>query len=301
MTIEQSFSKIYQALSANTIEAKCALTNELWEMKKELNFDSDSIKSIESDLQKEREILPLPKPTFSYFCEIVPPFKVPHSRELKSDLDFAQTLHALAHIEFCAIDLALDCAYRFCGQKREFYLDWLEVAAQEVAHFRALENALKAVGSYYGAFSVHSTLNDSLQKCQILLHRIALVPRGMEAVGLDANPHLAAKVAKSSHKIAPQMLNALEIILHEEISHVSKGSKWFFAICEAQKVPQNSRAALYFDILRKYNFSFPKANKQLNLNARKLAGFSEQELEILQNGSAQKRDYLGEFASKNPK
>ena len=110
-------------------------------------------------------------------------------------------MHSIAHIEFSAIDLALDCAYRFRNLPLEYYQNWVEVAFQEVHHFLALEKLLNLLGFRYGDFGVHTLLFDSMKNCNVLLDRIALIPRGMEAVGLDVNPFLCAKVQASNPTI----------------------------------------------------------------------------------------------------
>ncbi|CAM2772753.1 DUF455 domain-containing protein [Helicobacter burdigaliensis] len=201
-------------------------------------------------------------------------------------------MHSVAHIEFCAIDLALDCAYRFRNMPKSYYFDWIEVAKEEVEHFSHLNELLGFVGFKYGDFLVHDLLFSSMQKANLLLDRIALVPRGMEAVGLDVNPFLCAKVAQSSHKIKAPLLEVLKIIYNEEISHVSKGNKWFHYICEEAKIPPKKRATTYIEILKKHCFSFPKANSSLNTEARLKAGFSKEELELLSDST---------FTSSNPK
>lgn len=201
-------------------------------------------------------------------------------------------MHSVAHIEFCAIDLALDCAYRFRNMPKTYYFDWIEVAKEEVEHFNRLNELLNQVGFKYGDFLVHDLLFSSMQKADLLLDRIALVPRGMEAVGLDVNPFLCTKVSQSSHKIKTPLLEVLQIIYNEEISHVSKGDKWFHYICEEQKIPLQKRATTYIEILKKHCFSFPKANSSMNVEARLKAGFSKEELELLSDVA---------FASSNPK
>lgn len=201
-------------------------------------------------------------------------------------------MHSIAHIEFSAIDLALDCAYRFRNLPLEYYQNWVEVAFQEVHHFLALEKLLNLLGFQYGDFGVHTLLFDSMKTCNILLDRIALIPRGMEAVGLDVNPFLCAKVQASNHTIKMELLEVLSVILQEEISHVSKGNFWFHYLCDKQNIPHTNRAKTYLEILKKYHFSFPKANSSLNTQARIQAGFTKEELEMLKDTA---------FLSKNPK
>lgn len=274
------FDNIFLALNAKTAQEKCTLVQEIWENFTDFNFDDNSA------------ILPLEVPTFANFCQIVPPKKVPQGKYLKTDLNVAHLLHSVAHIEFSAIDLALDCAYRFRNLPNQYYKDWLEVASEEVKHFLALENLLHALGFKYGDFDVHTLLFDTMKNCNILLDRIALIPRGMEAIGLDVNPFLCAKVKNSTHKSKNEILEVLKMILHDEINHVKKGNIWFNTICDTKKIPQNKRSSTYINILKRYHFSFPKANSEFNTQARLQAGFTQEELVLLQNAT---------FTSKNPK
>ncbi|MCL9820582.1 ferritin-like domain-containing protein [Helicobacter sp. 14348-15] len=274
------FNALKNALDAKSAEEKCTLTEEIFYNFKHIKINHNA------------EILPLMAPTFSYFCQIVPPKKVPQGKYLKNDLNVAHLLHSIAHIEFSAIDLALDCAYRFRNLPLEYYQAWVEVAFQEVHHFLKLNQLLQSIGFRYGDFGVHTLLFDSMKNCDILLDRIALVPRGMEAVGLDVNPFLCAKVQASNHPIKEDFLKVLEIIYQEEISHVSKGNIWFHYLCDKQSIPKQKRAEVYLEILKKHHFSFPKANTAFNTQARIEAGFTQEELTML-------RDSI--FLSKNPK
>ncbi len=271
---------IFQAICAKTAQEKCSLTQQIWR-----NFASFA-------LEDETEILSLGDPTFSYFCKIVPPKNVPQGKFLKTDLSLAHLLHTLAHIEFSAIDLALDCAYRFKNLPKNYYYDWIEVANEEVKHFLALNALLESLGFHYGDFGVHSLLFDAMRNCNVLLDRIALIPRGMEAVGLDVNPYLYAKVSNTKHSLKNDFLETLTMILNDEISHVSKGNIWFHYVCQQEKIPLQERTKIYFEILQKYHFSFPKANAHLNTTARLQAGFSQEELTMLQSKV---------FTSTNPK
>ncbi|WP_297601041.1 ferritin-like domain-containing protein [Helicobacter sp. UBA3407] len=280
MESHELFSTLFNALNAKNAQEKCMLTQEIWQ-----NFPN-------FHLEHQQAILSLGIPTFAHFCQIIPPYKVPQGKYLKTDLNVAHLLHSLAHIEFSAIDLALDCAYCFRNLPLTFYRDWVEVANEEVKHFLALNALLETLGFRYGDFGVHTLLFDSMKNCNVLLDRIALIPRGMEAVGLDVNPFLCAKVQSSNHTIKKELLGALEMILQDEISHVFKGNVWFHFACEQERIAPQQRALKYFEILKNYHFSFPKANAQFNINARLQAGFSAEEIKMLENEI---------FLSQNPK
>ncbi|MDE5602440.1 MAG: ferritin-like domain-containing protein [Helicobacter sp.] len=262
------FTLLYQALQATTAEEKCVLVQDIYTHFHSLKFTNEPI-------------LLLEKPTFANFCPILPKHKVPQGKILKTDLNFAHLLHSLAHIEFSAIDLALDCAYRFRNLPLQYYFDWIEVANEEVRHFLALHHLLNLLGYQYGDFGVHTTLFDCMQSCDILIDRIAIIPRGMEAIGLDVNPFLCAKVSASKHTIKEELLEVLNTILKEEISHVSKGDIWFHYCCNLEKIPPKEHSKTYFEILQKHHFSFPKANSLLNTKARLKAGFTQEEIDYL--------------------
>ena len=225
--------------------------------------------------------MPLLKPTFANFCQVVSPKEVPQGKILKQDIHLAYLLHSIVHIEFSAIDLALDSAYRFINMPKQYYYDWIEVAKEEVTHYEKLHGLLETLGFKYGDFKVHDTLFQALKICTNHLDRIALVPRGMEAVGLDVNPFLTTKIQKSKHKLQNEILDVLYLIFNEEISHVSNGSVWFNYLCDINHIQIKERPTKYIEILSKYNFKLPKANTHLNKEARIKAGFSAEEIDKL--------------------
>ncbi|MEJ2415010.1 MAG: ferritin-like domain-containing protein, partial [Sulfurimonas sp.] len=156
--------------------------------------------------------------------------------------------------------------------------DWLEVANDEVRHFEMLETLLKDLGSGYGEIEVHNSLFEASYKTQTLIERMAVVPRYLEANGLDATPMILEKFKNyPKDEVLAKIKDALEIILQEEIEHVKKGDVWFSYACELeQKDP-----AIYFDIIQKY---YPRGflrPNDLNIEARKEAGFSCNELKIM--------------------
>ena len=280
MESQEFFTAVFSAICAKSAQEKCHKVQEIWNRFDTLTFAHDSA------------ILPLGIPTFAHFCKILPPKNVPQGKYLKNDLNMAHLLHSVAHIEFSAIDLALDCAYRFRHLPKSYYFDWIEVANEEVKHFLLLDDLLHKIGFQYGDFGVHTLLFDGMKHCDILLGRIALIPRGMEAVGLDVNPFLCAKVRSCNHAIKDELLDSLNIILHDEIHHVSKGNFWFHYICDKEQIEKEDRAKTYIEILKRHNFTFPKANSKLNTEMRLQAGFSMQELQMLENIA---------FSSRNPK
>ena len=218
------------------------------------------------------------EPSYSELCPIVPPQKVPKRSNLTSQEGQINLLHAIAHIEYSAIDLALDAAYRFRSLPKEYYDDWLEVADDEIRHFIMLEELLQELGANYGDVEVHNALFEASQKTQTLLERMAVVPRYLEANGLDATPMILEKLQKlPQSEMLCKIQERLKIILHEEIDHVKKGDVWFHYACELEKRSPD----IYFEIIDKYYPQGFLRPKNLNTQARKEAGFSCSELNFM--------------------
>jgi len=216
-------------------------------------------------------------PSFHEVCEIVPATTLPKRGSLSTKKGKAYLVHSVLHIEYSAIDLALDHAYRFPGMPKAYYDDWLEVAEDEVRHFLMLEEILRQLGYHYGSFPVHSFLFDVSQKSLDLLTRMAVVPRYLEASGLDSSPLVIQKLQRIDDEESQKIIAALEVILEEEVDHVRKGDRWFGWACEKEGVsPEN-----YFDIVEKI---LPGAKKQkafVNVASRKRAGFSCDEIRVI--------------------
>jgi uncharacterized ferritin-like protein (DUF455 family) len=139
-------------------------------------------------------------------------------------------IHALAHIEFSAIDLALDMAGRFgAGQPRAFVDDWLSVAADEAMHFALLDRRLGALGSSYGALPAHDGLWEAAEKTRHdPLARLAVVPLVLEARGLDVSPATIARLSASGDSLSARIVQR---IYEDEIKHVATGFRWFSTLC----------------------------------------------------------------------
>lgn len=216
-------------------------------------------------------------PSYTPFCTIVSPFSVQKRTNLARDEGKAVFLHAIAHIEYSAIDLALDAAYRFRGLPPEFYHDWIEVADDEVRHFRMLEALLAKVGHKYGDFPVHNSLFEASCKSLTLLSRMAAVPRYLEAGGLDANPKMMQRLERVGDTLSKEIITALDVILHEEIDHVKKGDRWFKYAC----TQEGRDESVYFDLIEAVLPGSSKEKAFLNAPARMEAGFSCSELKRL--------------------
>jgi uncharacterized ferritin-like protein (DUF455 family) len=204
---------------------------------------------------------------------LVPPREVKH-RSMATVEGRAAMIHALAHIEFNAINLALDAIWRFAGMPRDYYADWLRVAKEEAYHFSLLARHLRSLGFAYGDFAAHNSLWELTEKTSHdILARMALVPRLMEARGLDASPRTRAKLAQAGDEQAAAII---DIILRDEIGHVAIGNRWYGWLCQARGLePLATFAALVVQ------HKAPQLRGPFNLEARRAAGFSEAELQVL--------------------
>ncbi|WP_373070206.1 ferritin-like domain-containing protein [Sulfurimonas sp.] len=215
------------------------------------------------------------EPSYEGVCKIVPPQVVPKRTNLTTKDGQINLLHAIAHIEYSAIDLALDAAYRFINLPKEYYDDWLEVAEDEIRHFKMLESLLERLGAKYGDIEVHNSLFEASQKTQTLIERMAVVPRYLEANGLDATPLILKKIDNlQKDEILDELVKSLNVILEEEVSHVQKGDRWFEYACKQNKEDKS----VYFEIIDKYYPQGFDRARHINKDARLEAGFSCSEL-----------------------
>jgi len=205
--------------------------------------------------------------------ELVAPALV-KSRSMRTPQGRAALIHALAHIEFNAINLALDVIWRFPDMPPAFYADWLQVAAEEAYHFSMLQAHLELLGYHYGDFPAHNSLWEMAHKTKDdILARIALVPRTMEARGLDAAPPVRNKLAQAGDIAAAAIL---DIILRDEIGHVAIGNRWYAWLCAQRQldpIATFARLALQFEA--------PVMRGPFNMQARRAAGFSDEELALM--------------------
>jgi uncharacterized ferritin-like protein (DUF455 family) len=198
----------------------------------------------------------------------------------------AALIHAICHIEFNAINLALDAVWRFDGMPEAFYTDWLRVAAEEAYHFTLLRDHLRTLPHPghdtpwdYGDFEAHDGLWAMCDKtAHDITGRMALVPRTLEARGLDATPLIQAKLRKVGTPDALEAIAILDIILRDEVGHVAIGNHWYGWLCAQQGLDP---IATYRKLARHY--SAPRLKPPFNDAARKAAGFSQTELDYLLN------------------
>ena len=206
---------------------------------------------------------------------LVPPRNVPR-RTVATPTGQAALLHALAHIEFNAINLAWDAVYRFRDLPTAFYDDWVKVADEEALHFELLHEQLQQLDYNYGDFPAHNGLWEmAVKTAHDVLVRMALVPRLLEARGLDATPLIIAKVQAQGLE---RVVEILQIILRDEIGHVAIGSHWFAHCCAEQAL--NPETTFQNLIAQHFTGSL---KTPFNVEARLAAGFSEQELKNLEN------------------
>ncbi len=187
----------------------------------------------------------------------------------------AALLHSVAHIEFNAINLALDAVWRFADMPRDYYRDWLRVAAEEAQHFSLLREHLRSsLGHDYGDFVAHDGLWSMAQKtADDITARMALVPRTLEARGLDATPPMQARLAAAGDHRAVEIL---DVILHDEVGHVAIGNHWYRWLCAREGLDPVAHYALLTN-----RHGAPRPRAPFNFDARQRAGFTAAELAAL--------------------
>lgn len=191
----------------------------------------------------------------------------------------AVLIHAIAHIEFNAINLALDAIWRFDDMPGQYYHDWLQVAAEEAKHFRLLRDHLRQHhGQDYGDHPAHQGLWTMCEKTAgDIVARMALVPRTLEARGLDATPQIQNKLRNTHAPDALAACDILDIILREEVGHVAIGNHWYRWLCEKNGLDPES---WYLELTKRYEA--PRLRPPFNEKARRAAGFTATEIAWLQ-------------------
>jgi uncharacterized ferritin-like protein (DUF455 family) len=205
---------------------------------------------------------------------LVPP-RALVKRSLGNPQGRAALLHAVAHIEFNAMNLAWDAIYRFRGMPPAYYRDWIRVAEEEAVHFRLLSAHLGSLDYRYGDFPAHNGLWEMAQETAYdVMARMALVPRVLEARGLDVTPAMIARLRSAGDLDAAAIL---ERILADEVGHVAAGSRWFRYCCERRRLEPG---ATFWSLLRQHLRGTIKG--PINREARRRAGFSDDELTLLE-------------------
>ena len=237
---------------------------------------ADAVECGEFHWDPQVAVKPITSPGRPARPQLVDPSSVAR-RRLGSEAGRAALIHAIAHIEFNAINLALDAAYRFRDMPRQYTEDWISVAQDEARHFLLLQTRLAELGLHYGDFPAHNGLWEMAEKtADSCLVRMALVPRVLEARGLDVTPGMIERLRGAGDK---QTISVLELILAEEVRHVAIGSYWFNYCCEREGKPPSET----FLALLKGRYA-GSVRGPFNLSARAEAGFTEQEMQALMAG-----------------
>ncbi len=262
------FAQLQAALLATNPDVKCQLTAELQQaaLTQDVVWDADApILDFARAGQPARPLLVDPK-------DVKP-------RKMGTQAGYAALLHAVAHIEFNAINLALDAAYRFRHIDVQFTLDWLRIAAEEAYHFGLMRERVRALGFDYGDFEAHNHLWDMAYKTAYdPLLRMALVPRVLEARGLDVTPAMRAKIEQRGDL---ETCAVLDIIYRDEVGHVQVGNHWYHVLCQQRGL---DALQLFQQLIQRYDLFLFRGH--LNVEARERAGFSSFELALLQDFQA---------------
>lgn len=264
LTHNAFFSQAAQCLAISDPHQKCQAVAELW----------DAISRDGLDLDVATPVTPIGDPGRPAKPELVAPSALKR-RKLGSEQGRATLIHAIAHIEFNAINLALDAAFRFRDMPHQYYLDWWSVAVDEARHFQLLSDRLQSLGYQYGDFPAHNGLWEMAQRtADDVMKRMALVPRVLEARGLDVTPGMIDRLSMVGDD---QTISILEIILEEEVRHVEIGSQWFRYCCELRGLEPEP---VFLELLKDY-FKGPLRGP-FNIPARMKAGFSEAEMRAIE-------------------
>ena len=227
-------------------------------------------------LQGIERILPIADTVFPAKPQLLMPRDMPR-RRLSSDAGKAAFFHALAHIEFVAIYLAWDIIYRFRGLPEQFYHDWLGIAAEEAEHFSLIRQHLNQFGVDYGDLPAHGGLwSHAEDTATDLLARLAIVPRCMEARGLDVTPGMMDKLRQVDEHTG---VGILQRIYQDEIGHVQCGSYWFKFLALQQGLQPEQK---YKELIHGYYQG--KLKGPFNREVRIIAGFSHNEIDWLEAG-----------------
>ncbi|OOF87556.1 hypothetical protein BKG93_01110 [Rodentibacter ratti] len=276
--------KVTEALQETDPNIKCTLVNQLYD---EI-LPTISLTKIDDfpQISVKQNIAGFPaKPI------LVAPKDVP-KRSFATQEGYAATLHAIAHIEFNAINLGLDAAWRFgrnaqeeLGEGLAFVKDWLRVAREESTHFSLINEHLKTLGYQYGDFEAHAGLWEMAQAtAHDIWERMALVPRVLEARGLDATPVLQEKIAQRKDFAA---VDILDIILRDEIGHVYIGNHWYHALSAKRGL---DAMKCFTELLHKYRIVIFKG--VINTDARIQAGFTQYELDWIYEVEQTLKSYI---------
>ncbi|WAK00735.1 ferritin-like domain-containing protein [Methylobacter sp. YRD-M1] len=253
-------------LHRTDIDEKLALTHQAWQLLQSQHLSLDS----------DRPVLPIVNVKFPDRPQLLAPRHMPQ-RKLTTPDGLIAFFHAIAHVEFVAIYLAWDILYRFRGLPDQFYQDWLRVADEEAQHFALIRAHLQSMHTDYGDLPAHSGLwEHATDTADNILARLAMVPRCMEARGLDVTPAIIEKFKKLEDDTSVAILTR---ILTDEVGHVELGSYWFKFVCRQHGYEPEAK---YRELIREY-YKGGKPKGPFNREMRIIAGFSNAELDWLEN------------------
>ena len=254
------FNELERIILLKDADKKCTATHNL--------FNQFKVENITLDHQQK--VISIPTPGLPDNLQLVAPRKLKR-RGMNTQQGRNILMHAIAHIEFNAINLALDAAYRFRQQPLHFYQDWLGVASDEARHFNLVRDYLQTHDCDYGEYPVHNGLWDmAVRTSNDVVARMALVPRVLEARGLDVTPTMIEKLEQAKDQTAVDILNT---IYQDEINHVKIGSDWFSYQCKLRNLAPKETFIKMIDTHLHGDLKGP-----FNVSARLLAGFDEDEL-----------------------
>lgn len=257
------FERAAACLAIPSPEDKCCCVTDLW-----MAVDSDDF-----EFDPHTPVVPIGVAGHPAKPDLVEPSQV-RRRRLGSETGRAALVHAITHIEFNAINLALDAVYRFRDMPRQYYLDWLSVAADEARHFQLLSTRLQSMGFSYGDFPAHNGLWEMAQlTADDCMKRMALVPRVLEARGLDVTPGMIERLKTVGDD---ETVRILRIILEEEVRHVEIGTHWFRACCDQRGLEPEST---FLDLIREHFSGLLRG--PFNIPARMQAGFTQREMDAI--------------------
>lgn len=258
--MDKPFETIHSIILETNPTKKCVATLELYKQFDDLNLTA----------YQGSTVADIPMPGYPQDLTLVAPRKL-KKRGIQSQQGRNILMHSIAHIEYNAINLALDAAYRFRGQAQQFYQDWLKVASDEARHFTLVNQYLNDHGSYYGEFPAHDGLwSMTVKTAHDIIARMALVPRVLEARGLDVTPGIIQKLKRANDAHA---VDILEVIYNDEIEHVGIGSYWFKYHCQQQKLDPYTTFKKMIELYFIGDIKGP-----FNISARLLAGFEQEEI-----------------------
>jgi len=254
------FDELYRIILIDDAKQKCVAVKQL----------SNHFKSGRFSINNTDPAKQIVRPGLPPQLELVAPRKLKR-RGIQSQTGRNILMHSIAHIEFNAINLALDAAYRFREQPIDYYSDWISIADDEARHFSLISDYLNQNDCDYGDYPAHNGLWEMAVKTEgDVVARMALVPRVLEARGLDVTPAIIKRLQNINDQAA---VNILNVIYQDEISHVETGSHWFFHHCELRKLEPK---ATFLKMVKTHLHG--ELRGPFNISARLAAGFDETEL-----------------------